>query len=800
MESGSSFSSLRDRLNTIAASSQPSATSSSFPPFEGKVSKKRKVGLPDISPVKEHTPMKLKTRGRGNGTSNLSTSTSTSNSNSKQARKKESKASTAKSRPGSRRSTNNKMPTSVEFETILRMRPLSQEEEGDEIALSLSKHSRNTVLLHPLKEKSTATPRQKSKKPNGKGSQLEYNFDCIIDSKCSQDDMYNEMGGLSMAQDALGPLLFGSKKDSHDESNVKNHVVFSLGVSNSGKTFTLLGSEDGNRENEGMIPRLIDDLFLPEKNATVHSMLVKAATNCIQTDIDPSMVHMELELSMVHIHKDQVFDMLSSHAAGRKSKRNSSVSKMINAFETTSKGQPSMQELKISKDEKSQDFVVRPTVIRCNTSTKAREILNIGMEQNTTASTKFNKQSSRGHTLITLQPVMRFNIDSKKSGFAPGASITIIDMAGIERTSANDMNRLAIRESISINSSISAVLQCLRSIKSQQETMSLATGSETPSKRSPQLIPYRENKLTMLMQPLFSGGMHHGLKAKELITNVKVLLSVYPGARDYNEKKSLLSDFQHLKGLSLKGAFISRQDSDDGESSNENTDPMSIESSRNELKDGKIGVVVRSARQHEAAAKLSIDCKENIDSSTMNETSSLRSPLQNKSPLNRLANAVKGTSISSKKRKAETHVLQERIRKLEEENGELKKKHEKRKKTCIALKNENKALRNMFDEAGEREAKAKMACEENVRFKSDDKELLQSREWRQKNRNLLGSPLVRHMKAVEGTANVFTGKLGSYRMKRSPFKLTALMNHPKTPDHASPQQKSSEDEISFASA
>ena len=148
---------------------------------------------------------------------------------------------------------------------------------------------------------------------------------------------------------------------------------------------------------------------------SVHSMLVKAATNCAQTAIDPSMVHMELELSMVHIHKDQVFDMLSSYAAGRKSKRNSSVSKMISAFETTSKGQPSMQELKISKDEKNQDFVVRPIVVRCNSSTKAREILNIVMKQNTTASTKFNKQSSSSHSLITLQPVMRFNIDSKKS-------------------------------------------------------------------------------------------------------------------------------------------------------------------------------------------------------------------------------------------------------------------------------------------------------------------------------------------------------------------------------------------------
>jgi len=138
---------------------------------------------------------------------------------------------------------------------------------------------------------------------------------------------------------------------------------------------------------------------------------------------------------------------------------------------------------------------------------------------------------------------------------------------------------------------------------------------------------------------------------------------------------------------------------------------------------------VRSARQHEAAAKLSIDCKENIDSSTTKETSSLRSPLQHKSPLNRLANAVKGTPLSSKKRKAKTHILQERMLKLEAENGELKKKHEKRKKTCIALKHETKLFERCLAKPENAEPKqiwlARRMC---VSFESDAEELLRSRE------------------------------------------------------------------------
>jgi len=494
---------------------------------------------------------------------------------------------------------------------------------------------------------------------------------------------------------------------------------------------------------------------------------------------------MELELSMVHIHKDQVFDMLSSYATGGKSKRTSNVSKMISTFETTSRprGQQSMQELRISLDEKSQDFVVRPNVVRCNTSIKAREVLNAGMKQNTTASTKFNKQSSRGHTLITLQPVMHFNTDGEKSGTVPGASITIIDMAGIERTSVNDMNKLAIRESISINSSISAVLQCLRSIKSQQDSLPLATGSKVSSNKKSRVIPYRDNKLTMLMQPLFSGGirMHHGLKVKKLITNVKVLLSVYPGARDYNEKKSLLSDLAHLKGLSVKGLCVAvHQDQGDVESSIHNMDPMSIESTHDDLKGGKI-VVIKSARNQGEINKPSIACKENIECPRVEQSPLPRSPLQHKSPLNRLANAVMGTSLSSKKRKTETD-LHERIRKLEEENGELKKKGEKRKRTCFTLKNENKALQKMLKEAEEREAKTKIANRENINSQTDAQDLLQAREWRHRQHTLMGSPLTRHMKKVEGTTNIFTGRVGSQLTNRSPFKLTALTKHPRTPE------------------
>lgn len=79
-----------------------------------------------------------------------------------------------------------------------------------------------------------------------------------------------------------------------------------------------------------------------------------------------------------------------------------------------------------------------------------------------------------------------------------------------------------LRESTAINQSVSAIRRVFETLKYNQTHPD-----------APQVVPYRTNKLTMLLKPMFTG------KAGRLGT-FTVLLNAYPGKKDYDEKRACL--------------------------------------------------------------------------------------------------------------------------------------------------------------------------------------------------------------------------------------------------------------------
>lgn len=788
MDPSLNFSSIRERLVNIAdiqsipteKHTQKTVSSPSTPsPFK-KVRRQKKfrsvAPLPDIQPPGSKTPIISKNPNRKKGSASkrdIENHTSDgvqftgTNAMPSLGRPKQSKAITTK----------------VEFETILRVRPLAKEEINDDIVLTLSQSDTNSVLLHELRTNTTATPRQKNKHMKDGDGPSYFSFDRVIGPKTSQEEMYHEIGGQSIAQESFHPILHGICNQRHGQMpsegrnlEAKNHVIISMGVSNSGKTFTLIGDESGSNEDEGVIPRLIDDLFAHINDEQFLAFINQPS---LKNNHHKSHINLEVEISMVHVHKDRVFDMLSLHTGEKRSSLNSNVSKMINAFETTSKEQTFMKELKISQDKTTQDFFVQSNAVRCPTPEKAREILFTGMQQNTVASTKMNKRSSRGHTMVTLRPILHIRDPHSNMGSISllGGYVAVIDMAGIERTHSNDMNRLTIKESVSINSSISAVLHCLRSIKNNQESQQ----TRNLSKKMSLLVPYRQNKLTMIMQPLFSGSISKDSMTDSIFTNVKILASVYPGGKDYNEKKCLLSDIEPIRGLSIPGEYDRHSRNTRHNLSTSTMHDHSASSATFDAPADKIKTVGAESCYRTNDEKTTLDedfpiqrsvSDENTEASSPGTLSSALSPThQHKSPLSKLTNnVVKQTNISSKKRKVETNALLEKIRKLEAENRHLKVRNNEMEKKCKILEKQNTTLRSQLDEAKVIK-KERQSTKYNTQY--DDEQFLKAREWRWKHHNLLASPLLDHMKAVEGTNSIIAGRLGGRLTNKSPFTLNA---------------------------
>ena len=157
-----------------------------------------------------------------------------------------------------------------------------------------------------------------------------------------------------MAWDAINPLLLQS--DGHDSTDSeipldiprKNHVIINIRVSDSGKTHLIFDQNgnnnvggkgninifsentkksplrNGNSSNmgntgDGIVPRIINDLFLAEEDNNMKRMLMQTPPkrkrgNDIHNNVED--VAFGVQISMVHVHNDCVLDMLSATTGG----------------------------------------------------------------------------------------------------------------------------------------------------------------------------------------------------------------------------------------------------------------------------------------------------------------------------------------------------------------------------------------------------------------------------------------------------------------------------------------------------
>ncbi|TNN86865.1 Chromosome-associated kinesin KIF4 [Liparis tanakae] len=255
-------------------------------------------------------------------------------------------------------------------------------------------------------------------------------------------------------------------------------TVLAYGQTGSGKTFSMGGTYTSAQENDpsvGVIPRVIRRIFEEREKRSACDFF--------------------LAVSYLEIYNEDILDLLcpSKDKTG----------------------------LCIREDPKEGIKIVGLTERQVSTAQEMVGCLEVGNSVRTVASTAMNAASSRSHAIFTITLEQRRGTDKADSIVS---KLHLVDLAGSERQKKTKAEGDRLKEGISIN----------RGLLSLGNVIS-ALGDE--SKKS-SFVPYRDSKLTRLLQDSLGGNSHTLMIAPESTVKVTKLLERNRTLQEENNKLS----------------------------------------------------------------------------------------------------------------------------------------------------------------------------------------------------------------------------------------------------------------------
>jgi hypothetical protein len=164
----------------------------------------------------------------------------------------------------------------------------------------------------------------------------------------------------------------------------------------------------------------------------------------------------------------------------------------------------------IFDDGKGNVIVKDLTTLSVTSAGEIMSIINFGLSLRATHETKMNATSSRSHTIFTIRIVKTI----KKTGQTVSGILNLVDLAGNEKLKQSESEGNRLREEKHINSSLTTLGKVI---------MALDPSAGVSH------IPYRESKLTRILQNSLSGNSY-----------IVVLANIHPHPEYYEECLSTL--------------------------------------------------------------------------------------------------------------------------------------------------------------------------------------------------------------------------------------------------------------------
>jgi len=381
----------------------------------------------------------------------------------------------------------------------------------------------------------------------------EYSYSGVFGPDSTQCDIYDNVAAPLI--EGLFPQTKSSDRGGASLSLGESALLFTLGVTNAGKTHTVMGTgfetkmqkmDDVNTPHEdwGIIPRSLDHIL--------------SRVNAMNAD-SKSGPKLQVYMSYLEIYNENIYDLLPMKSEIPR---------------RPCDGPPT---LKLRESRRGRIFVRGLARHAVDNVQQGLELVKMAKNNRHTASNNINATSSRSHSIcqweIALSPGehgdatdksrvlpnaivdSECDTDDESVGSKSGARsqsddrqrkssiIWIVDLAGSERSKRTRSHTIHQREAALINASLMNLMRCLREMLNHQP------GKRGAASRGG-VVPFRESKLTYMFMNHLTGPA---------ASRTTMIVNVNPGADDYDETQHVLGYAATARNVKISAVDYNRQ-------------------------------------------------------------------------------------------------------------------------------------------------------------------------------------------------------------------------------------------------
>uniref|UniRef100_A0A673XRK7 Kinesin-like protein n=1 Tax=Salmo trutta TaxID=8032 RepID=A0A673XRK7_SALTR len=361
---------------------------------------------------------------------------------------------------------------------------------------------------------------------NGEYKETQYSFKKVFGIQTSQIELF---------EDVAKPLV-------DDLIHCKNGLLFTYGVTGSGKTFTMTGSPGEG----GLLPRSLDMLFnsigplqakrfvfrTDDKNGMeiqgqVDALLERQKRESNQQSTVPKtpsskqkpdpefadMISPEEACKCEGVDEDSCYSVFVSYIEIY----NNYIYDLLEEAPIDPIRHKPPQSKILREDQNHNMYVSGCTEVEVKSTEEAFQVFWRGQKKRRIADTQLNRESSRSHSVFIVK-LAQAPLDAdgdhilQDKNQVTVSQLCLVDLAGSERTSRTKAEGSRLREAGNINQSLMTLRTCIEVLRENQ-----MCGTN-------RMVPYRDSKVTHLFKNYFDGE-----------GKVRMVVCVNPKADDYEE-------------------------------------------------------------------------------------------------------------------------------------------------------------------------------------------------------------------------------------------------------------------------